>query len=619
VVLYTNGAPAGANLYANLVPANLNATNIYLGRSQWPADPYFSGELSDVRIFSYALASNQISAPQITIAQPAQGALYTPGAIMAFSGSANDFYDTSIAASNLTWTVNFVNAGVTTTVGGPWGGLTNGTFLIPAVGAGASNGYYQFVLSAIDGAGRSATNFANIYPVAAAGPANWASFYPFTSGAQDASNLYNGTLQGGASISTDPTRGKVLNLSGSGEYVSLPGGAGAAQTVSGWVKWYGGSQWERIFDFGQNDQDYFFLTPADSSNLAQCSITTDIPVYNQIIESPSAFPINKWTYVAVVMDGRQGILYLNGSAVAVNNSVNLLPSDIGVTQCYLGKSQYPTDPYFYGLMDFISLNSAPLTPAQLDAPLPTITTPANGTLFTGGSTLTYAGSATDYAGNTLAANAFAWSGVFYHDGLVTPAFGPVAGITNGNYQIPTNSTASTNSFYVVSLAVTDTNGNTQSASTEVLPATTLVTLATVPNGLSLTLDGQSATLGAAMPEIVGMNHVVSALSPQTLNFINFNFILWSDGGAATHNFVAPPAPATLTASYVQPALTAAFGGAGFALAWPQWAAEMKLYTTTNLAAPAWVLVTNTPGVSNSQFIVPLPSTNYMQFYRLQSP
>jgi arabinan endo-1,5-alpha-L-arabinosidase len=620
VVLYTNGVPVGTNLYANLVPANLNATNIYLGRSQWPADPYFSGELSDVRIFSYAFASNQITAPQISIGQPAQGALYTPGATVAFNGGANDFYDVPIPGSNLIWTVNFVNAGVTNILGGPWSGLTNGTFLIPGAGAGSSNGYYQFVLSATDAAGRSATNFANIYPMAAAGPSNWASFYPFTNGAQDASNLYNGTLQGGASIVSDLVRGKVLGLSGSGEYVSLPGGVGTAQTFSGWVKWDGGSQWERVFDFGQNDQDYFFLTTADSSNLVQCSITSDVAIYNQEIESPSAFPVNKWTYLAVVMDGREGILYLNGNAVAVNNSVNLLPSDIGATQCYLGKSQYPADPYFYGLMDSISLNSSPLSLAQLNAPLPTIKQPAQGTLYSGGSALIFAGSATDYAGNALPASSFTWSGEFYSNGLAVPVFGPITGVTSGSYQIPTNGPASTNAFYLVSLAVTDTNGNTQSVSTEVLPEIALVTLATVPNGLEINLDSQPVTGGTSLAEIVGMNHVISAPSPQTLYSTNYNFVLWSDGGAETHNFIVSPTNTTLTASFVQPAITATVSAQGFGLAWPQWAGGLELFSATNLSTPvAWTFVTNIPVISNNVFTVTIPMTNFAQFYRLQSP
>ena len=76
VVLYTNGVPIATNAYANLVPANLNPTNCWFGRSQFAADPYFSGQLSSVRLFSLSLSAADILAPQITIAQPAQGAVY---------------------------------------------------------------------------------------------------------------------------------------------------------------------------------------------------------------------------------------------------------------------------------------------------------------------------------------------------------------------------------------------------------------------------------------------------------------------------------------------------------------------------------------------------------------
>ena len=226
VVLYSNGVPVATNLYANLLPSDLNATNLYFGKSQWP-DPYFSGRLSSVRIFSRPLSPSEIVGPQISLAQPAQGAVYHPGDTVAFAGTANDFYDTPIGATGLTWTVRFINAGATNNVLGPLSGVTNGSFTIPTSGAGATNGLYQVVLSATDTAGRGATNMVSVYPAVTAASANWASYYPFTSGAQDAGNLYNGTLKNGASIVSDPVRGNVLNLvPSSRQYVSLPAGAG---------------------------------------------------------------------------------------------------------------------------------------------------------------------------------------------------------------------------------------------------------------------------------------------------------------------------------------------------------------------------------------------------------
>jgi hypothetical protein len=622
-VLYTNGVPVATNLFANLVPANLNATKNYFGKSQWPADPYFSGRLSSVRLFSYALTPSQIVAPQITISQPAQGAVYAPGSVIPFAGAANDFYDTSIAATGLTWRVEYINGNSTNVVYGPVSGVTNGSFSIPASGVSATNGFYEVLLAALDTAGRAATNTAAIYPQSAAAAANWASFYPFTSGAQDASNLYNGTLKNGASIVNDAARGNVVNLSGSSlaqQYVSLPAGAGAAQTLSGWVKWNGGASWQRVFDFNQNDNDFFYVTTSDESNLVQCAITPNLSVYDQVIESPAPLPTNQWTQLAVVMDGRQGILYLNGQAVAVNNSVNLLPSDLGATNCNFGKSAFSADPYFGGRLSAFRLNSSPLSLAAIVAPVPAITQPTNGALFAGGELVSYAGAAADYSGTALGPSAFTWSGQFVSNGLSYAVFGPVSGVTNGTWLVPTNLGTGTNVFYQLSLLVTDTNGNEQTVAESIPPQTSQLTLATVPSGLQLSVDGQLLTTTTSLVAVAGSSHLLGAPASQSQSGSNYAFVVWSDGGAASHDVLVPASNALFTASYLLPELGLSLSGHALQLTWPQWASAMKLYSTLSLApAPSWSLVTNAPFVSNAVFNVDLPMTNSAEFYRLGLP
>jgi hypothetical protein len=68
-----------------------------------------------------------------------------------------------------------------------------------------------------------------------------------------------------------------------------------------------------------------------------------------------------------------------------------------------------------------------------------------------------------------------------------------------------------------------------------------------------------------------------------------------------------------------PTVSAAQSGGGITISWPQWAGTLELYTTTNLADTDWTLVTNTPASSNNLFSITIPATNFMQFYRLQSP
>ena len=574
--------------------------------------------ISSVRTFSRALSATEIVAPIPAITSPAYGAVYHPGDTINFTGAANDFYDTSLTATSLTWTVQFRNASATNIVLGPLTGVTNGSFLIPLTGAGASNGSYRVLLVAVDNVARKGTNYADIFP-AAPTVVDWASYYPFTADATDASNRYNGTLTGGASIQNDATRGNALNLSGNNQYVTFPSGIGALRTFAGWVKWRGGAPWQRIFDFGQDTQHFIFLSPFTGDGNMQCALTAEGGSYTQLIEAPP-LPTNVWTHVAVVLDGRQGILYLNGQAVAVNNSVNLLPSDIAATKNYFGKSQFAADAYFNGQLDSVKINSRALAITDITAPMPLIIQPAIGTLYAGGSTLNFVGKATDYSDAPLSASAFNWSVEFHHDGLTDSFFGPLTGVTNGSVQIPTVGTASTNVLYRVNLLVTDGNGNQQAASADVLPRISLLNLATVPAGLQVLLDGQTLNSPTSVVAVVGLTRSLNAPSTQSAAGNNYNFVLWSDGGAATHNISVPTNGGTYTASYLQPSLSLSSASNNLVLGWPSWAGAMNLYGTTNLIPPvAWLMVTNAPVASNGWMLLTLPTTNATGFYRLQSP
>ncbi len=60
--LYINGAVVATSAAVTLRPKDLGATaNNYLGRSQFSVDPYFNGELDDLRIYASALTAAQIT------------------------------------------------------------------------------------------------------------------------------------------------------------------------------------------------------------------------------------------------------------------------------------------------------------------------------------------------------------------------------------------------------------------------------------------------------------------------------------------------------------------------------------------------------------------------------
>lgn len=466
----------------------------------------------------------------------------------------------------------------------------------------------------------SAAEIASLQPSVNSTTNWWGSFYPFLNGAADSSNRYNGTLMYGASIQTDATRGRVLQLSGSSQYVSLPSGAGAAQTFAGWVKWNGGASWQRIFDFGVDTRQWFMLTPRNADGEMEVAISTDRPSYVQVIQSPVSLETGVWTHVAVVLDGRQGILYTNGYPAAINYSVNLLPSDIPATRNYFGRSQFSGDAYFNGRLDSIRLDSRGLSPAELFAPAPVIAQPALGTLYSGGQAVSYRGSATDYSDASLGSGAFVWSGQFFHDGQSNSVFGPVSGSTNGSFQVAATGPTTTNAFYRLKLQVTDDRGLQRSVSTDLLPRIIQLGLETVPTGLQVNLDGQPLTAPASVSAVAGLVRTLAAPSPQTFAGSNYNFVLWSDGGAPTHTITAPLSDATYTASFVLPSLGMAGSGTNLVLTWPSWAGSLNLWSATNLTPPVdWTLVPNTPVVSNGLNTILISRTNDGSYYRLSSP
>ncbi|MEI8043374.1 MAG: hypothetical protein WCL11_18340, partial [Verrucomicrobiota bacterium] len=310
----------------------------------------------------------------------------------------------------------------------------------------------------------------------------------------------------------------------------------------------------------------------------------------------------------------------NGQAMAVNNSVNLFPSDVAPTQCYFGRSQFIADPFFNGRLDSIQLNSRSLAIHEITAPVAVITQPTISLRYAGGDVISFAGTASDYSDALLPPSAFAWSGEFRHDGIVDAGVVSTNGTTNGTFLVATTSPATTNAFYRLYLTVCDAAGNQAAASQDVLPRVSVLNFDTVPSGLQFLFDGQMFNSPTNIAAVVGMTRLLSAPSPQTYAGTNYNFVLWSDGGAQAHAVSVPVTTATFLASFVQPQIALQYDGTTLNLAWPVWAGCLQLSTATNLTPPvSWSAATNTPVNSNGFMLVSLPADQSARFYRLQSP
>ncbi len=198
--------------------------------------------------------------------------------------------------------------------------------------------------------------------------------YPFENSPADSSaNGHTGMMMGAAMCGTG-RNGRGLALSGTSanaDHVLLPPRLGDANdfTFGGWVYWNGGSNWQRVFDFGdRRDPDWetskhMFLTPKAGSGVMRFSIKNGAT--EQILDSGTALPVNTWTHVAVTISGNTGKLFVNGAPVATNTGMSLNPSALGTNWNYLGKSRFGNDPYFAGRLDDVQFLSYALSDAQV--------------------------------------------------------------------------------------------------------------------------------------------------------------------------------------------------------------------------------------------------------------
>ena len=194
---------------------------------------------------------------------------------------------------------------------------------------------------------------------------DWSAFYTFNTDAREHLGLYNGTLQNRAGITNDAARGNVLNLDGATNFVSLPLSVANASTFAAWVKWRGGADWQRIFDFGTDTTNYLLLTPRAYGGMMRFAITTNSNNAEQQINALAALPTNSWVHVAVTLDGTNGLLYLDGTPVATNSALTFRPWQILAKSNYVGKSQWPADPLFAGEISSFRIFGRALSGAEI--------------------------------------------------------------------------------------------------------------------------------------------------------------------------------------------------------------------------------------------------------------
>lgn len=184
----------------------------------------------------------------------------------------------------------------------------------------------------------------------------------------------NGTINGAAAYVAGPTAGsQALVFNGLNTFVTLPNAVSDSNTtglhpldhsgltINTWVKWDGGGDWQRIFDFGTGTNEYLFLTPRSGDGTMRFSAAYGGT--SQDVDT-DPLPIGQWVNLSVTLGGNTATIYVDGKPVAAGQ-VQLNPTLIDPTQSYIGDSQFSADPLFDGMMSQFSVYDYALTSTQI--------------------------------------------------------------------------------------------------------------------------------------------------------------------------------------------------------------------------------------------------------------
>lgn len=197
-----------------------------------------------------------------------------------------------------------------------------------------------------------------------------------------------------------------------------------------------------------------------------------------------------------------------------------------------------------GLVFACATSEAPNAP-----PIAAINTPTSGSLFSGGETINYAGTANDPEEGALPGADFTWWADLHHNTHTHPFMPPTSGAASGSFLVPPRGHSEENIFLRIYLRVVDGEGAVDTTFVDVQPRTATISLTSTPAGVQLTLDGQPQTTPFSVVGVVGMERDLGAPTPQVIGPDSLEWVSWSDGGANQHTIVTPTANSGYTATY----------------------------------------------------------------------
>ncbi len=360
MAIYINGVLRGANTAITIPLSSVQDVRNVIGADNWP-DPGMTGSVDEFRIYNGALTSQQIAVSQNT----GQGATNVdPGALLNLT---LQLPSTIVMESAQTPTIlanyaNLTNYALAANNVGPLVGLTITSTDTNVVFYNSADGQIHSVkpgTASLTATYQGKTGNQTV-TVVRPPPAMLAHRYSFNGNTLDSIGGANGTNVGNAIVNSTN-----LVLDGSvGTYLNLPGGlvsSNQAVTIECWATFGTVAGWARLFDFGSTT-GFGNNTNAGPGNFFWCApltgygtLRSDVATVAGAASIDFGAPLNNQTlHMVVTYDPANGYMaiYTNGVPDLVSTTIPNVPlSSVSTDDGFIGKSQFPTDPYLAASID----------------------------------------------------------------------------------------------------------------------------------------------------------------------------------------------------------------------------------------------------------------------------